>query len=61
MDTPFDCSCGSPDCLGRVGGFKFLGAPDIEKLFNLLSPFIRTKLQEIDWSGSKGPRELRRG
>jgi hypothetical protein len=44
MAAPFDCVCGSPNCVGRVGGFKFLDEAEVEKLFSLLSPFIRSKL-----------------
>ena len=47
MDTPFDCSCGSPNCLGRVGGFRYLNESDVEKILSLLSPFLRTKRQEL--------------
>jgi hypothetical protein len=44
LSSSFDCLCGSPDCLGRVRGFKYLSKADVERLFDLLSPFLRSKL-----------------
>jgi len=44
MAQPFDCICGSANCVGRVAGFKFLREEQAEKLYSLLSPFIRSKL-----------------
>jgi hypothetical protein len=44
MASPFDCLCGSPDCLGRVGGFTHMNESQVEKLLPLLSPFLKSKL-----------------
>jgi hypothetical protein len=43
MARSFDCLCGTPDCLGRVGGFKYMDESDIEKILPLLSPFLKSK------------------
>jgi hypothetical protein len=44
LANPFDCLCGSPDCLGWVGGFEYLNKTDVEKISTLLSPFLKSKL-----------------
>jgi hypothetical protein len=44
LANPFNCLCGSTDCLGRVRGFKFLEKGEIEKIAHLLSPFLRSNL-----------------
>ncbi len=40
----FDCNCGSPDCVGRVTGFKDLDATQVERILDLLSPYLRSRL-----------------
>jgi len=45
MANSFECLCGAPDCLGRVGGFAHMDEEDIEKIRPLLSPFLRSKLR----------------
>jgi hypothetical protein len=54
MDTPFDCCCGSPKCLGRLGGLKYLNESEVEEIFDLLSPFLRTRLHELDHAERSG-------
>lgn len=44
LAEPFDCLCGSPDCMGRVLGFKFLDESQVERILDLLSPYLRSKL-----------------
>ena len=44
MAQPFDCLCGSPNCLGRVAGFKYLDEIEVERIFSLLSPFLKSKV-----------------
>ena len=44
MANPFDCLCGSPDCLGWVAGFKHLDEKQVEKLSSLLLPYLKSKL-----------------
>lgn len=44
LANPFDCLCGSPDCLGHVTGFKGLNEEQVEKIAPLLSPYLRSKL-----------------
>jgi hypothetical protein len=43
LAEPFDCLCGSPDCLGRVLGFKFLDECQAERIHDMLSPYLRSK------------------
>jgi hypothetical protein len=45
LANPFHCLCGSPDCLGWVGGFKYLKPGDVAKIAALLSPFLASKLR----------------
>lgn len=40
----FDCQCGSPDCVGRVRGFKYLAKPQRLALKPLLIPYLYEKL-----------------
>ena len=44
MTEPFDCLCGSPDCLGRVSGFKGLSPSQVEKIRPYVSPAVLRKL-----------------
>jgi hypothetical protein len=44
MASPFDCLCGSADCLGRVGGLTYMDESEIEKIRPFLSPFLESKL-----------------
>lgn len=41
MATPFDCHCGSPNCFGRIAGFKHLTAEEQERLLAEVAPHIR--------------------
>ena len=44
LANPFQCLCGSPQCLDTVRGFRFLDKDDVERITPLLSPFLRSKL-----------------
>jgi len=44
MTSPFDCLCGSPDCLGRVSGFKYLNESQVEAILPYVSPVLKSKL-----------------
>jgi hypothetical protein len=44
MSNPFDCLCGSPDCLGRVSGFKHLNESQVEAILPYISPVLKSKL-----------------
>jgi len=44
MVQPFDCLCGSSNCLGRVAGCKYLDEIEVERIFSLLSPFLKSKV-----------------
>jgi hypothetical protein len=43
MINPFDCLCGSPECLGWVGGYKHLDEAQVERLSSLVSPTLMRK------------------
>jgi hypothetical protein len=43
MINPFDCLCGSPECLGWVGGYKHLDEAQVERLSSLVSPILMRK------------------
>ncbi len=40
MAEPFSCHCGSPRCLGRIGGFKLLPEVERERLRPWLAPHL---------------------
>jgi len=42
----FDCLCGTPSCVKKMWGFKYLTLEQKKKLEPLLSPFLKRKLQE---------------
>lgn len=44
MAEPFACHCGSPRCLGRIGGFKLLPAAERERLRPWLAPHLMRRL-----------------
>jgi hypothetical protein len=41
MASPFDCQCGSENCLGTVQGFKHLPTEEKKKRMNKVSPVIK--------------------
>ncbi len=43
MDQPFECYCGSDQCIGKVEGAKYLSAPSIAKY--RFTDFIQSKLR----------------
>lgn len=45
MIQPFDCSCGSPKCLGYIQGAHAID-PDLIQRYNL-SSFIQSQLKEV--------------
>jgi SET domain len=45
MDQPFDCRCGSDQCLGIIQGAKYLSADSIRKY--RFTDFIRQKLLSL--------------
>ncbi|MEK7598803.1 MAG: SET domain-containing protein-lysine N-methyltransferase [Patescibacteria group bacterium] len=42
--TDFECSCGSQNCFGYIGGFRFLTRTQKLKLKPYLSPFLLGKI-----------------
>jgi Fe-S-cluster containining protein len=46
MREPFECKCGSKQCMGRIRGFKYLSLQQKMALETLLSPYLREKLEE---------------
>jgi len=44
--TDFKCECGSKNCFEHIRGFKYLSLKEKLKLKDLLSPFLRKKLEE---------------
>ncbi|MCX6798494.1 MAG: SET domain-containing protein [Candidatus Diapherotrites archaeon] len=42
--APFQCKCGSKNCIGYFSGFSFLSKEQQKKLEPLVSPFIKKKL-----------------
>jgi len=42
----FKCKCGSKNCFKYIRGFKYLSLKEKLKLKDLLSPFLRKKLEE---------------
>jgi hypothetical protein len=44
MAEPFACHCGSPRCLGRIGGFKLLPPAERERLRPWLAPHLARRL-----------------
>lgn len=43
LAAPFACDCGSPDCYGRVAGFRFLDRARQVELSPLVSPWLKAK------------------
>ncbi len=43
MAEAFDCACGAPDCLGRIGGAVAMPAAQLRRY--CLSPFVAAQLQ----------------
>ena len=43
MANPFDCLCGSPVCLGWIGGFSHLDEAQVERLSEFISPFLLSR------------------
>jgi SET domain-containing protein len=41
MAAPFDCQCGSENCLGTVQGFKYLSTEEKNKRIDKVSPVIK--------------------
>ncbi|HEY9166574.1 MAG TPA: SET domain-containing methyltransferase [Candidatus Kryptonia bacterium] len=44
LTEPFTCTCGSPNCVGEVRGFKYLTREEQVKLRPWLPPFLLGKL-----------------
>lgn len=44
LAEPFDCRCGSPHCVGRVSGFDALGDDEVDRIHDLLSPYLRSRI-----------------
>lgn|SRR3989344_1183144 len=42
----FECKCMSKNCAGKVRGFKYLNLSDKKMLKDIISPFLRKKLDE---------------
>jgi hypothetical protein len=47
MDQPFQCRCGSDQCLGIIQGAKYLSEANIRKY--RFTDFIQQKLSSINW------------
>lgn len=41
LSAPFQCVCGSENCMGWIRGFQYLSKEERERLFPLLSPYLR--------------------
>lgn len=41
ISEPFECSCGSPRCYGKVRGYRFLDPEQRERLGEAASPWLR--------------------
>lgn len=44
LSAPFQCVCGSENCMGWIRGFMHMSEGERERLFPLLSPYLRNIL-----------------
>ena len=51
MDNPFYCKCGSNNCLGFIGGAKYVPIGKVEELMPMMAPhcqkLLRQKLNQL--------------
>ncbi|KIM44856.1 hypothetical protein M413DRAFT_442826 [Hebeloma cylindrosporum] len=52
MDQPFDCECGTPSCLGKIQGAKYLSKRELVAR-GFISPWILESVAERDSQSSR--------